>query len=116
MPPRPQPSQPQPAQPPPPPTPQFSDGLSIVDNCGEYRAPCGYCGGGGGNGEESSESSVSVGMWAHRLAPSTYGLLLSEAGWRRSGRWLYRPDAGETCCVAHTIRISNRPLQSLHAA
>jgi len=42
-------------------------------------------------------------MWAHRLQPRTYADLI-DAGWRRSGCWLYRPEA-RTCCPAHTIRL-----------
>ena len=95
--------------------------LSIVDNCGAYTAHCGYC-------SAPGDTAASVGMWAHALAPATYNALV-DAGWRRSGRWVYRPlptaavvggsgrddedGAGEEddepshppCCVAHTIRL-----------
>ena len=54
------------------------------------------------------------GMWAHNLTPEAYQELL-DRGWRRSGRWLYRPlqeKLGCSCapytirCNVHTFRAS----------
>ena len=91
----------------PPPTSTTTALLSVVDNCGTYDAPCGYCG-------RPGDTSVCVGMWAHRLHPETYAALL-DAGWRRSGCWLYRPVAEATCCVAHTIRLDARAFRASKA-
>ena len=46
------------------------------------------------------------GMWAHNLTVEAYQELL-DRGWRRSGRWLYRPQPdklGCECCP-YTIRL-----------
>lgn len=46
------------------------------------------------------------GMWAHNLTVEAYQELL-DRGWRRSGRWLYRPQQGKLgCeCCPYTIRL-----------
>jgi len=55
---------------------------------------CGYCGG---------QGSVSQGMWAERLTVRDYQDLL-DRGWRRSGRYVYKPCMEITCCPLYTIR------------
>jgi len=55
---------------------------------------CGYCGG---------QGSVSQGMWAEKLTVRDYQDLL-DRGWRRSGRYVYRPNMSVTCCPLYTIR------------
>ena len=44
----------------------------------------------------------SIGMWAHTLVPDTYEKLLNR-GWRRSGKYLYKPTNDVTCCPMYTI-------------
>lgn len=62
--------------------------------------PCGYC--------KQSDSSISHGMWAHSLRCNDYEDLINR-GWRRSGKYCYKPVMHETCCPQYTIRcdISN---------
>jgi len=55
---------------------------------------CGYCGGLG---------SLSQGMWVERLTVGDYQDLL-DRGWRRSGRYVYKPCMAKTCCPLYTIR------------
>ena len=43
-------------------------------------------------------------MLAHRLSPQHYQQLVDQ-GWRRSGRFLYRPANSRTCCPQYTVRL-----------
>ncbi|KAG8190510.1 hypothetical protein JTE90_006678 [Oedothorax gibbosus] len=43
------------------------------------------------------------GMWAHTLAPIDYQNLI-DRGWRRSGKYCYKPTMNLTCCPLYTIR------------
>nr|XP_048311097.1 arginyl-tRNA--protein transferase 1 isoform X7 [Myodes glareolus] len=61
---------------------------------------CGYC--------ASREGKTSCGMWAHSLTVQDYQDLI-DRGWRRSGKYLYKPVMNKTCCPQYTIRC--RPLQ-----
>ncbi|XP_062071018.1 arginyl-tRNA--protein transferase 1 isoform X4 [Lepus europaeus] len=63
-----------------------------------YR--CGYC--------DSEEGKMSCGMWAHSLTARDYQDLI-DRGWRRSGKYVYKPVMHQTCCPQYTIRC--RPLQ-----
>ena len=56
---------------------------------------CGYCG--------SKDTFVTNGMWAHRLAGQDYQDLI-DRGWRRSGKYLYKPVMSRTCCPLYAIR------------
>ena len=83
---------------------------------GESTSDCGYCGPrksgkGGEDGKQSYavgnaalETSVSYGMHAEVLSVQTYQALL-DRGWRRSGKWLYKPVLRKTCCQLQTIRL-----------
>jgi len=44
-------------------------------------------------------------MWAHYLTPQDYQDLI-DRGWRRSGKYCYKPTMDETCCPQYTIRCS----------
>ncbi|XP_043111902.1 arginyl-tRNA--protein transferase 1-like isoform X3 [Puntigrus tetrazona] len=69
---------------------------SIVEikgvKCG-YR--CGYCGTAGGK--------ASYGMWSHTMSVQDYQDLI-DRGWRRSGKYVYKPIMNKTCCPQYTIR------------
>ncbi|XP_067241679.1 arginyl-tRNA--protein transferase 1 isoform X3 [Chanodichthys erythropterus] len=69
---------------------------SIVElkgvKCG-YR--CGYCGNEGGK--------ASYGMWSHTMTVQDYQDLI-DRGWRRSGKYVYKPIMNKTCCPQYTIR------------
>lgn len=56
---------------------------------------CGYCG--------SKDSFMTNGMWAHRLAGQDYQDLI-DRGWRRSGKYMYKPVMNRTCCPPFAIR------------
>lgn len=56
---------------------------------------CGYC--------DSKDSSMTNGMWAHRLAGQDYQDLI-DRGWRRSGKYMYKPIMNRTCCPLYAIR------------
>ncbi|KAL7890467.1 hypothetical protein AOLI_G00027250 [Acnodon oligacanthus] len=58
-----------------------------------YR--CGYCGNGWGK--------VSYGMWSHAMTVQDYQDLI-DRGWRRSGKYVYKPVMNKTCCPQYTIR------------
>ncbi|XP_041921571.1 arginyl-tRNA--protein transferase 1 isoform X4 [Alosa sapidissima] len=58
-----------------------------------YR--CGYCG--------VSRGKVSYGMWSHTMTVQDYQDLL-DRGWRRSGKYVYKPIMNKTCCPQYTIR------------
>ncbi|XP_063526420.1 arginyl-tRNA--protein transferase 1 isoform X3 [Pongo pygmaeus] len=48
------------------------------------------------------------GMWAHSMTVQDYQDLI-DRGWRRSGKYVYKPVMNQTCCPQYTIRC--RPLQ-----
>ena len=56
---------------------------------------CGYCG--------SKDSSMTNGMWAYRTSGQDYQDLI-ERGWRRSGKYMYKPVMNKTCCPLYAIR------------
>nr|XP_034993316.1 arginyl-tRNA--protein transferase 1 isoform X7 [Zootoca vivipara] len=69
---------------------------SIVEYLGGddgYR--CGYC--------KSDTGNLSHGMWAHSLTVQDYQDLI-DRGWRRSGKYIYKPIMNRTCCPQYTIR------------
>lgn len=77
--------------------------LSIVSPVGYSSSSCGYC---SENGRRSSgKTSHKYGLWAHDLSPSHYQALC-DAGWRRSGHYVYKPDLRRTCCSQVTIRLN----------
>ncbi|KAM9618148.1 arginyl-tRNA--protein transferase 1 isoform 12-T12 [Trichechus inunguis] len=67
---------------------------------GEDFYRCGYC--------KNESGSLSSGMWAHSLTAQDYQDLI-DRGWRRSGKYVYKPVMNQTCCPQYTIRC--RPLQ-----
>ncbi|XP_060027139.1 arginyl-tRNA--protein transferase 1 isoform X11 [Erinaceus europaeus] len=67
---------------------------------GEDAYRCGYC--------KSQAGSRSSGMWAHSLTVQDYQDLI-DRGWRRSGKYVYKPVMNQTCCPQYTIRC--QPLE-----
>lgn len=55
---------------------------------------CGYC--------KSPDTNVSQGMWTHSLTVEDYQDLI-DRGWRRSGKYCYKPLMAKTCCPMYTI-------------
>ncbi|KAJ3072020.1 Arginyl-tRNA--protein transferase 1 [Podochytrium sp. JEL0797] len=76
------------------------DSSSIVALTGDNSgSPCGYC-------HSKDDTSFSTGLWAYHLHPRTYQMLI-DGGWRRSGKYLYKPDIARSCCPAYTIRLDS---------
>ncbi|KAG1205500.1 hypothetical protein G6F35_011595 [Rhizopus arrhizus] len=69
---------------------------SLISLCGESKHECGYC--------KGKDCSKSFGIWAHFMSCSNYQSLI-DRGWRRSGKYLYKPDMERTCCPQYTIRL-----------
>lgn len=69
---------------------------SRVECLGSDRSRCGYC--------KSQYTSANFGVWAHELDVRDYQAML-DAGWRRSGSYLYRPNLVATCCPSFVIRL-----------
>ena len=42
-------------------------------------------------------------MWAHRMSVVDYQHLINR-GWRRSGKYCYKPTMDKTCCPHYTIK------------
>ncbi|XP_069546146.1 arginyl-tRNA--protein transferase 1 isoform X3 [Brachyistius frenatus] len=58
-----------------------------------YR--CGYC--------KNEIGNFSHGMWSHTMTVQDYQDLI-DRGWRRSGKYVYKPIMKKTCCPQYTIR------------
>eukprot|EP00172_Hildenbrandia_rubra_P000585 Plantae.Rhodophyta-Hildenbrandia_rubra.ctg1313.p1 GENE.Plantae.Rhodophyta-Hildenbrandia_rubra.ctg1313~~Plantae.Rhodophyta-Hildenbrandia_rubra.ctg1313.p1 ORF type:complete len:581 (+),score=53.37 Plantae.Rhodophyta-Hildenbrandia_rubra.ctg1313:434-2176(+) len=69
---------------------------SIIELWGWNRTTCGYC--------NTTKSSRLFAAWSEHLYPHDYFLLMNR-GWRRSGKYLYRPNNGSSCCQQLTIRM-----------
>ncbi|KAL9559386.1 hypothetical protein MBANPS3_000461 [Mucor bainieri] len=75
-------------------------GLTMISIAGPSEHDCGYC--------KGKDTSISFGIWAHYMTCSDYQDLI-DRGWRRSGKYLYKPDLEKSCCPQYTIRLdSNR--------
>ncbi|XP_030058458.1 arginyl-tRNA--protein transferase 1 isoform X4 [Microcaecilia unicolor] len=80
-----------------------SGSLSIVEYCGSGSGyTCGYC--------KSSAGNLSHGMWAHAMTAQDYQDLI-DRGWRRSGKYVYKPLMNQTCCPQYTVRCSSLDFQ-----
>ncbi|KAK7086703.1 Arginyl-tRNA--protein transferase 1 [Halocaridina rubra] len=56
---------------------------------------CGYC--------KSTSTNFSHGMWAHKMTVLDYQDLI-DRGWRRSGKYCYKPTMDKTCCPMYAIK------------
>ncbi|XP_066285370.1 arginyl-tRNA--protein transferase 1-like isoform X2 [Branchiostoma lanceolatum] len=73
-------------------------GRSIVEWFAEHEAyRCGYCG--------CADTNFSHGMWAHTMTCQDYQDLI-DRGWRRSGKYVYKPTMDQTCCPQYTIKCA----------
>ncbi|XP_055083477.1 arginyl-tRNA--protein transferase 1 isoform X1 [Periophthalmus magnuspinnatus] len=62
---------------------------------GDSGYQCGYC--------KNSVGNFSHGMWSHTMTVQDYQDLI-DRGWRRSGKYVYKPILNKTCCPQYTIR------------
>ena len=67
---------------------------------------CGYC--------KAPEGSVSQGMWAHKLTCEDYQDMI-DRGWRRSGKYCYKPIMDRTCCPLYCIRCEAADFKLSHS-
>jgi len=76
----------------------MSSSVSIVEYFSENSgSSCGYC--------KGKNSSLSHGLWGHVLTPSDYQDMI-DRGWRRSGKYCYKPTMNKTCCPQYPIRCN----------
>ncbi|KAK1791395.1 hypothetical protein P4O66_013406, partial [Electrophorus voltai] len=69
---------------------------SIVEYLGgDDGHRCGYC--------KNKKGNFSHGMWSHVMTVQDYQDLI-DRGWRRSGKYVYKPAMNKTCCPQYTIR------------
>lgn len=78
---------------------------SIIAPVGYSSSTCGYCSPPGQRSK--AKTSRSFGIWAHDLSAEHYQRL-ADAGWRRSGSYVYKPDLGATCCKQISIRLEGQ--------
>ncbi|KAI9245794.1 arginine-tRNA-protein transferase [Helicostylum pulchrum] len=71
-------------------------GISMISIAGPSKHDCGYC--------KGTDTSISFGIWAHALTCSDYQDMI-DRGWRRSGKYCYKPDLEKSCCPQYTIRL-----------
>ncbi|KAI9307120.1 arginine-tRNA-protein transferase [Cunninghamella echinulata] len=69
---------------------------SFVSIVGFNNSDCGYC--------HQDNTSYTFGLWAHSLSCKDYQALI-DRGWRRSGKYLYKPNLRKSCCPQYTIRL-----------
>ncbi|XP_067048809.1 arginyl-tRNA--protein transferase 1-like isoform X2 [Acropora muricata] len=75
--------------------------IAMADSIVEYFGGdsdghrCGYC--------KSPNTNFSHGMWAHRMTCLDYQDLI-DRGWRRSGKYVYKPTMKKLCCPMYTIK------------
>lgn len=69
---------------------------SIIEYHAEHEGyKCGYC--------KKPNTNFSHGIWVHNLTVTDYQSLI-DRGWRRSGKYCYKPTMDVTCCPLYTIR------------
>ncbi|KAK0559899.1 Arginyl-tRNA--protein transferase 1 [Tilletia horrida] len=75
---------------------------SIIALCGSPASSCGYCSPPGTRSKERTMHSFF--FYCLLVDPEAYQALI-DAGWRRSGELIYKPNNATTCCPQHTIRL-----------
>lgn len=101
--------------------------FSVIEYYGEQRKDkCGYCKQGSssnslGKDVQNNETMfietkaskylhyILLGMWAHCLNNQDYQDLI-DRGWRRSGKYCYKPKNEQTCCPCYTIKYVIYPI------
>lgn len=69
---------------------------SLLEYFGEGEGhDCGYC--------KGEDTSISTGVWGHVVHARDYQTMI-DRGWRRSGKYIYKPSMTKTCCPQYTIR------------
>jgi arginine-tRNA-protein transferase len=75
--------------------------ISRVQICGVNKHECGYC-----KAEElgKKDTSVSYGILSDVMTVEDYQSMML-LGWRRSGKYFYKPTMHQTCCPQYPIRL-----------
>lgn len=66
----------------------------------ENSSKCGYC-------KSTTPTSFTYGAWALYLRCSEYQDMI-DMGWRRSGKYCYKPILNKSCCPQNTIRLRSK--------
>jgi arginine-tRNA-protein transferase len=74
----------------------MAQSLSSVYINGVNQHDCGYC--------KGVNSSKSYGVISDRMTCHDYESLMT-TGWRRSGKYFYKPIMWDTCCPQYPIRF-----------
>uniref|UniRef100_H3C2F8 Arginyl-tRNA--protein transferase 1 n=1 Tax=Tetraodon nigroviridis TaxID=99883 RepID=H3C2F8_TETNG len=69
---------------------------------GDEGHRCGYC--------KNEKGNFSHGMWSHTMTVQDYQDLI-DRGWRRSGKYVYKPTMDKTCCPQYAIRCHTLKFQ-----
>ncbi|EEB07608.2 arginine-tRNA protein transferase [Schizosaccharomyces japonicus yFS275] len=70
---------------------------SVLSYAGYYYGKeCGYC--------EEKNKNEQFGLFGNALTSEAYQILI-DRGWRRSGKYLYKPNLRNSCCRMYTIRL-----------
>eukprot|EP01080_Neovahlkampfia_damariscottae_P012153 gene12153-5643_t len=77
--------------------------LSIVADCGESASKCGYT--------KKENASHTYGIWAYHLTCQDYQDLI-DRNWRRSGKYLYKPNPSKSECIQYTIRLDSHKFEA----
>ncbi|KAF9928058.1 Arginyl-tRNA--protein transferase 1 [Linnemannia zychae] len=77
--------------------------FSVITPYSTNVSSCGYC--------KSTNGSHTYGMSAHFMTCNDYQSLI-DRGWRRSGRYIYKPNLRDSCCPQYTIRMKANDFQA----
>lgn len=68
----------------------------MVADCGDDVHECGYT--------KTKDGSHNYGLWAYHMTCQDYQTLINR-NWRRSGKYLYKPDPSKGAVILYTIRL-----------
>ncbi|KAJ4481419.1 arginine-tRNA-protein transferase [Lentinula edodes] len=77
--------------------------LSVGQPIGRHASSCGYCSPSGERSKTDS-SHTAASLVALQLSSEVYQMMLNR-GWRRSGRFCYKPHLRSSCCPLYTIKL-----------
>ncbi|KAH7879686.1 arginine-tRNA-protein transferase [Lentinula edodes] len=77
--------------------------FSVGQPIGRHASSCGYCSPSGERSKTDS-SHTAASLVALQLSSEVYQMMLNR-GWRRSGRFCYKPHLRSSCCPLYTIKL-----------
>jgi arginine-tRNA-protein transferase len=85
--------------------------VSIVADCGDNVSKCGYTKKPDASFTHGIPFSIHIlGIWAYNMTCSDYQELI-DRNWRRSGKYLYKPDPTKSAIIQYTIRLDSTKFQ-----